>query len=94
MNATESYLWVRLVGEPSIRPANGISEVYSRFGVGLRRIYLERHGSGLVNLLSLPSAFVAKGVLFGLTECFNRVRAILLLMNRLQKSCKDSSTDL
>lgn len=73
--------------------ANEVSEVYSRFGVGIRGIYFERHRSGLINLLSLPSAFIIRSFLSGLTECFDRVRAILLLMNKPRKSCWDSSMD-
>ena len=73
---------------------DAVSEIYSRFRIGLRGVYLEQHRVWVVILHALPSTSVAGYVVCGVAEYSNRVRAILPLTNKRRKSCKDSLTDL
>lgn len=74
-------------------PVDVTSEVHSRFGVGLRGVYLERHGGWLVVILALPSMLITKKFSPSLTELLDRARATLLPTTKPQKSCRDWSTD-
>lgn len=95
MNATESYLWVCPLDRKAVYShlIDVISEVYSRLRVGLRGVHLERYRGGIVNLLALPSMFMARNVSLSLTELFDRARVILLLTSKPRKLCGGSSMD-
>lgn len=95
MNATESYLWVCPLDREAVHShlIDVISAVYSRFGIGLRGVHLERHRGGLVNLLALPGMFMVRNVSLGPTELFDRARVILLLTSKPRKLCGGSLMD-
>ena len=69
-------------------PVGVTPEVHSRFRVGLRSVYLERHRSWLVIIFALPGMLIARGVSPSLTEIFDRARATLLPTTKPQKSCR------
>ena len=71
-----------------------ISEVHPRFRIGLRSVYLERHGGWFVVILALPGTLIARKYSPSLTELFDRARVILLPTTKAQKSYGDSSMDL
>ena len=95
MNATESYLWVcpTLFGKNFVLTLSVTSEVHSRFRVGLRCVYLQRHGGWLVDILALPGMLLARKISLSLTELFDRARAISLPMSKPRNSYGDSSMD-
>jgi len=95
MNATESYLWACPLDRKTIHShlIDVILAIYSRFRIGLRGVHLQRYRGGFVNLLALPSMFLARNLSQGLTELFNRVRVISLLTSKPQKLCGGSLMD-
>jgi len=74
-------------------PVGVTSEVHSRFRVGLRSVYLERHGGWLVVILALPGMLITRKFSPSLTKLLDRARATLLPTTKPQKSCRGLSTD-